>query len=833
MVITRNSPITVLNGVGKTRAEYYAKIGIFTLGDLLLHYPRAYENRGDVVLLADARENGKSSMILTVASDAKVVRMRSHKSFLKFRAFDESGSCEITYFNQDYLKSQFRVGTIFRFFGKVERVGKRYTMSSPVAEPWAPSANLPSLCAVYRMTEGLSPKQIAKDVAAAIDLLAMSIEDPLPQDVVQKRGLCTLSYALCNIHKPETPESLMIARRRLVYDEFFCFSLGAAMSQRREKSMNAPACPDGDVSPLLKTLPYELTGAQKRTIDEIARDMAKNTPMGRIVVGDVGCGKTVCAAAAMLIAVKNGRQAALMAPTEILARQHYLDLAPVFEEMGISTALLVGATTAAEKRRIKAALSSEDEGARLQVVIGTHALLSDGVEFAAPGLVVTDEQHRFGARQRAKLAEKNTNAHLLVMSATPIPRSLALVLYGELDISRIDEMPAGRQRVDTFVVDETYRARLNAFIQKQVDEGGQVYVVCPAVEEQEKEPEEVTLSNVEKVKGSRLFSIVTYIDEPRLKKILASRAPFIRSFAYIYHDKDNSKPHRHLILDTYDIWTKQQIKEWFSHIKDENTFVQQSTDIHALVEYITHTDDGSFQKGKLPYSTSEIVDGGLFNLIQCEAFPKRAGTTPLKAVVAFTEEVRKSLPRARIALLHGRMKSKEKDAVMQQFAEGKVDVLVSTTVIEVGVNVPNAALMIVENAERFGLSQLHQLRGRVGRGVRKSHCILVMGGDGAVSRTSRERLEVMRTTYDGYRIAEQDLAQRGPGDFLATAEGGAVRQSGGLSFRLADAGEDISVLTEAAADAREILATDPELSQNALLREHIKGLFSIEAGLIS
>ena len=713
MMITRNSPVTVLAGVGKTRAEYYAKIGIVTLGDLLLHYPRAYENRGDVVLLADARENGKSSMILTVASDAKVVRLRSHKSFLKFRAFDESGSCEITYFNQDYLKSQFRVGTVFRFFGKVERGGKRYTMASPVAEPWTPSANLPTLCAVYRMTEGLTPKQIAKDVAAAIALLAASIEDPLPQDVVQKRSLCTLSYALKNIHNPETPEALMISRRRLVYDEFFCFSLAAAMSQRREKSMNAPACPNGDISELLATLPYELTGAQKRTIDEIARDMAKNTPMGRIVVGDVGCGKTICAAAAMLIAVKNGRQAALMAPTEILARQHYLDLAPVFEGMGISCELLIGATTAGEKKRIKAALANEDVSKRSQVVIGTHALLSDGVEFAAPGLVVTDEQHRFGARQRAKLAEKNINAHLLVMSATPIPRSLALVLYGELDISRIDEMPAGRQRVDTFVVDETYRPRLNAFIQKQVDEGGQVYVVCPAVEEQEKEPEEVTLSDLD------------------------------------------------------------------------------------------------------------------------EIFLAREEKPPFKAAVTFAEELQKALPKVRVAFLHGRMKSREKDAVMQEFADGNIDVLVSTTVIEVGVNVPNAALMIVENAERFGLSQLHQLRGRVGRGVRKSHCVLVMGGEGAVSRTSRDRLEVMRTTYDGYRIAEQDLAQRGPGDFLATAEGGVVRQSGGLSFRLADAGEDISVLTEAAADAREVLAVDPELTHTPLLREHIKGLFSIEAGLIS
>jgi len=715
MGVTRESPITVLGGVGSVKAEHYAKMGIYTLGDLILHYPRAYENRGDIVTLEQARPDGKSALILTVATEARVVRLRSHKSFLKFRAFDDSGSCEIVYFNQDYLKSQFCIGSIYRFFGKVERKGGKYSMSSPVAEPWTPTAELPPLWAVYRMTEGITPKQIAKDVSAALELLAADAADPLPASLLQRRSLCTLSYAERNIHKPSSWEALAAARRRLVYDEFFCFSLGAALTHRKEKTLGAPACQNGDVTPLLRTLPYELTGAQKRAIDSIRADMQKNVPMSRILVGDVGCGKTVCAAAAMLIAVQNGRQAVLMVPTEILARQHYSDLEPIFASMGYSCALLIGATPAAEKRRIKASLASHDPLARLQIVIGTHALLSEGVEFSAPGLIVTDEQHRFGARQRAKPAEKNARAHLLVMSATPIPRSLALVLYGELDISKIDEMPPGRQRVDTFVVDESYRARLNGFIQKQIDGGGQVYVVCPAVEEQEEvAPEEIMLS--------------------------------------------------------------------------------------------------------------QIGDGG----------EMREAPPPLKAAVTYAEELQKSFPHLRVAFLHGKMKSAEKEFVMQNFANGEVQILVSTTVIEVGVNVPNACLMIVENAERFGLSQLHQLRGRVGRGKRKSYCILVMGGDGtSVSQTSKQRLEVMRTTYDGYLIAEQDLAQRGPGDFLAAANDDTVRQSGGLTFRLADAGEDVTLLQEATEDARALLSEDATLADHPQLLEHVQNTFHLENGLIS
>jgi ATP-dependent DNA helicase RecG len=335
MRVTRESPITVLDGVGRVKAEHYAKMGIYTLGDLILHYPRAYENRGDIVTLEQARPDGKSALILTVATEARVVRLRSHKSFLKFRAFDDSGSCEIVYFNQDYLKSQFCIGSVYRFFGKVERKGGKYSMSSPVAEPWTPTAELPPLWAVYRMTEGITPKQIAKDVASAFELLAAESEDPIPAMLLQKRSLCTLAYAEHNIHKPASWEALATARRRLVYDEFFCFSLGAAITHRREKAMGAPVCQNGEISALTDGLPYALTGAQQRAIEDVRRDMKKNVPMSRIIVGDVGCGKTVCAAAAILISVQNGRQAAMMAPTEILARQHYADLAPYFLRWGI------------------------------------------------------------------------------------------------------------------------------------------------------------------------------------------------------------------------------------------------------------------------------------------------------------------------------------------------------------------------------------------------------------------------------------------------------------------------------------------------------------------
>lgn len=710
--VTRESSITVLPGVGKVRAAAYEKIGVHTLGDLLLHYPRGYENRGEIVSLAEAAEfPGKRAMILTVANEAKSVRLRNHKTFLKFRAFDESASCEVVYFNQDYLKSKFLIGSVFRFWGKVERKGKNgLSLSSPVAEAVAPGVKLPTVCPVYALTEGLTRNQIAKDVLNALELLREERpEEPLPEEILTKRGLCTLAKAEEEIHCPTDAKSLLSARERLVYQEFFDFSVGISLTRCKNRSETAPVCEKFDPKPLLSLLPYELTSAQKRVVGEIREDMKKKVPMSRMIVGDVGCGKTVCAALAMLIALQNGRQAVLMAPTEILARQHFADLSPWFSSMGYRTALLVGATPAAEKRKIKEMLQSEEDEKRLDLVIGTHALLSDGVEFARPGLVVTDEQHRFGARQRETLARKNLHAHLLVMSATPIPRSLALVLYGDVDLSRIDEMPAGRQRVDTFVVDESYRERLNGFIEKQLNEGGQVYVVCPAVEEDDApEPGEMDLCDF-------------YLQEPK------EDAPLL----------------------------------------------------HTAVD--------------------------------------------------FAKTLAERFPSFRVAFLHGRMKSREKDAVMKAFSDGEIGILVSTTVIEVGVNVPNATLMVVENAERFGLSQLHQLRGRVGRGKKKAYCVLV-GGE-RLGETAKARLSVMHTTYDGYAIAEEDLKKRGPGDFLGTASG-TLRQSGELSFRLANVSEDCKWMQFASEDVAALTKKDPELSCYPLLTKRAEALFSVGAELI-
>ncbi len=699
--------ISSLRGIGPAKAAAYAKLGIKTTTDLLYHFPRSYENRGDVHLLSESPADCRTAVILTVGSEPRSARIRGRMSLLKFKAFDESGVCEITFFNQDYLKNRFLLGTTFRFYGKVQRTARRYTMTSPESEPLDESSPLPDLLPVYRLSEGLTPKQIIGNVQTVMAEVAL-LEDPLPDEIRTAERLSTLAFALRNIHNPTDYVSLAAAKKRLIFDEFFVFALGLSLTKQKAAVTGAPVCDQNDVSPLLRLLPYTLTGAQRRTIDEICADMARETPMSRIVVGDVGCGKTVCAAAAMLVAVQSGRQAALMAPTEILARQHFEDLSPLFAKMGIGVELLIGATTAAKKRKIKESLSNGS----LPIVIGTQALLSEGVEFAAPGLIVTDEQHRFGVRQRAILSEKNAHAHMLVMSATPIPRSLALALYGDLELSRIDEMPAGRQRVDTFVVDESYRERLHAFMQKQCAEGGQVYVVCPAVEEREAEPDELLLDEI------------------------GETAPL------------DDRP-------------------------------------------------------------------------------------PLKAAVQYAKELQDALPALSVAFVHGKMKSKEKERIMAEFAAGNVNVLVSTTVIEVGVNVPNACLMVVENAERFGLSQLHQLRGRVGRGTRKSYCILVSDTQRDGDSTAAKRLGVMRSTYDGFAIAERDLALRGPGDFLSGADSDAIRQSGGVKFRLAALCDDTGLLTAAFHRARELITADPGLAAHPALKKTVDEMFTLDSDTIS
>lgn len=711
-----SAPLSRLPGVGEKRAALLAKLGLFSVRDILFHLPRAYEDRGDVVPLSETQAEGRrgerQAVVLTVSTQPRRSRLKNRMTLLKFRAFDnsESGSCEVAFFNQDYLHDSFPIGASFRFFGKVERAGNGYTMTNPAFEPYTEDGTLPALVPVYPLTEGLSNKLITGLVQQALPAVSY-IQDPLPDAIREEEGLCTLAYALRTVHKPSDFLSLHTAKCRLAFDEFFRFALGLGLQGGSARGKDAPLCriTEAEYRNFLSLLPYDLTGAQVRAIADIRRDMASGLSMNRMLVGDVGCGKTVCAAAAVYIAVRSGRQAAIMAPTGILAAQHAADLIPLFERVGIRGALLVGSTPAAQKRRIREALSSPDPTARLDFVIGTQALLSDGVDFAAPALVVTDEQHRFGVNQRAALSGKNRHAHLLCMSATPIPRSLALVLYGDLDVSRINEMPPGRQRVDTFVVDESYRARLDAFIRKNVAAGGQVYVVCPAVEQTEEE------------------------------------------------------------------------------------------------------------EGLIPLTADFTAP-----LAAPLALP------PMKAAVQYAAELSERLPELKIGFVHGKLKQAEKDAVMQDFAEGRLQVLVSTTVIEVGVNVPNACLMIVENAERFGLAQLHQLRGRVGRGQRKSYCILVREGGGEVARA---RLEVMRTTYDGFQIAEQDLAQRGPGDFLAPAAGGSIRQSGG--FRLAEGWQDAELMNKAFEHARTLLAADPGLLAYPLLQESVRAVFGAAGDILN
>lgn len=698
-----NAPIKVLQGIGPARAKAYEKLGIRTVSDLLYHFPRAYEDRGNVKLLSECIPGDKASLIMVIGTVPKKTMIRRGMTLLKFTAFDESGTCEITFYNQNYLADKFPLGATFRFYGQVERVGKRYKMNSPSYEIVIEGEELMPLVPIYPLTEGISRNRMATDIQSAMSALSPELEDYLPDNIRKRYKLCTLPFALRTIHDPTDYESVSRAKKRLIFDEFFTFALGMAISGEKRKEYGAPKCDNNDISELLNALPYELTGDQKKAIDDIKRDMARDTPMSRILVGDVGCGKTVCAMATMLIALQSGRQAVLMAPTEILARQHYSDVAPIFEKMGYKTRLLVGSLTASEKKKIRASLSEQDPRKRTDVVIGTHALIADGVEFYSTGVLVTDEQHRFGVAQRATLSKKGERSHVLVMSATPIPRSLALLMYGDLDLSKINEMPKGRQRVDTFFVDEAYRPRLNAFIEKQVSEGSQVYIVCPAVEEKERE------------------------------------------------------------------------------------------------------DSGEI--------TLEALG------VQREEMP------PLKAAVQFSEELKEALPSLKIVFLHGRMKGTEKDSIMKSFAEGEIDILVSTTVIEVGVNVPNATLMIVENAERFGLAQLHQLRGRVGRGNKKSYCVLVSDSKG---ENARERLNTMTREYDGFKIAEKDLILRGPGDFIKGASDPVVRQSGGLKFKLADMSEDSGVLSDAYEAAREIIERSPSLAENENLRMMISKMFSID-----
>ncbi len=693
-VLRLEDSVSSLRGVGVTKAKQLEKLGIRCIRDLLYYFPRAYERRGDICKLSEATENQAASFLLTTGTRVTTAKIRNGLSISKFRAFDESGSVEIMFFNSPFIKDVFFLGTTFRFYGKLYFHKGRPTLSNPKYEAYIEGIPLKNYVPVYPLTEGLTSKAVTKLVEQCMAEALRALADPLPEHVRLSLKLPTLSYAIQAAHFPETDEMLSAALRRLAFDEMLLFALRIAYAKKERDTRIGVTVSPCKVSDFTALLPYELTASQKRAVNEIYRDMtAVNkegyTPaMARILVGDVGSGKTVCAALSAYIAIKSGFQVAFMVPTEILARQHYAELSALFAKLGIRTALLLGASTQSEKKRIY----FEAENGEVDIIIGTHALLSDKVVFKNLGLVITDEQHRFGVLQRATLKEKNGAAHLLVMSATPIPRTLALALYGDLEVSRLTELPAGRQPIDTFVVDDSYEQRLLAFIEKQVNEGGQCYVVCPAIEQEENEE-----------------------------------------------------------------------------------------------EYFT------------PDSLS--------------ISPAKTSASKMKSAVEYAERLTTLLPSLRIACLHGRMKGAQKDEIMRDFSAGKIQVLVSTTVIEVGVNVPNSNLMIIQNAERFGLSQLHQLRGRIGRGSRKSYCVLVTGEN---SESAHARLSVMKRTTDGYEIAEQDLIQRGPGDFFSTNSNDNFRQSGGIAFQFAKLCEDTSLFDSAFSAAKHIIEGDPALT----LSEH-------------
>lgn len=651
--------IRIFQGIGEKRLLAFHRLGIDTVFDLITYFPRRYEDRSIIKPISQVQDGETVCVETIIASDPTLARIRRGLEIVKFRAVDDSGMIDISYFNQSYIRTQFHKGDSVRFYGKIQIKNRHVTMTNPVADHLDKTSHQTgSITPVYKTTQGLTQNNIRNTMEQALSI-AHEIPELLPQDVLDEFDLCPCGDAFIQIHRPDDYGKLEYARNRFVFEEFF--RLCITMQYLKQSHQDTPGIQMSktDETDFLKTLPYSPTGAQMRAIKDIRQDMESGSAMNRMIQGDVGSGKTLVASYAAWVCCRNGCQCAMMAPTEILAEQHYRTFLKQLSPYGIQIALLTGSTPAGEKREIKKRLT---EGT-IHFVIGTHALFSEDVEYDNLALVITDEQHRFGVAQRNKLVQKSANAHVLVMSATPIPRTLALMIYGDLDVSVIDEMPPGRQPIETYAVNSTYRPRLNAFIQKTVEAGRQVYVVCPAIE-------------------------------------------------------DN------------------------------------------------------------------------------EAFP-------LTTVEEHKQALKRALPQVRIAMVHGKMKDQEKDRIMRSFSEGEIDVLVSTTVIEVGVDVPNAALIIIEDADRFGMSQLHQLRGRVGRGDAQSYCILVSdtANDNAV-----ERLKMMTKTQSGFEVAEKDLAMRGPGDFFGD------RQHGLPPIRIADLCTDMSILQQAQSSAMDLIRKDPDLS---------------------
>ena len=668
--------VRYIKGIGEQRAKALEKLGVETLRDLISWFPRKYDDRREAKQIADLVPGETACVSAMIASPPTISHIRKGMDLVKVRAVDESGTLDITFFNQTWLKNNLHQGETYIFYGKAEGNLLRKTMASPIVEQEGRGEFTGRIVPIYPLTAGVSQLILSRSIRQGLDACADILPDVLPDEIRQAHQLCRIGFAYENIHFPENEQALDLARRRLAFEELFLFTIGLKRLRNRRETVSIPPCAPVDMEAFYNALPFSLTCAQKRCVEDALVDMRSGTPMNRLCQGDVGSGKTMVAAACVYFCVKNGKQAALMAPTEILAQQHYNGLAPLMEQLGIRCALLTGSTKAATKRSIAAQLAVGE----IDFAIGTHALITEHVDYADLGLVVTDEQHRFGVAQRAALAAKGQHPHTLVMSATPIPRTLALILYGDLDVSIIDELPPGRHPIETYSVPGSYHPRVYNFIQKLVAEGRQAYIVCPMVEVNDELPDE--------------------------RK--------------------------------------------------------------AVTEYAKQ--------------------------LQTEVFPN-----------------------LKVAFVHGKMKSKEKDAVMTAFAAHETDILVSTTVVEVGVDVPNAAVMVVENAERFGLSQLHQLRGRVGRGKHQSYCILISDNR---NEETQQRLKVMTKTSDGFKIAEEDLRLRGPGDFFGQ------RQHGLPGLKIADIGCDTQLLKEAQEAAEHLLLQDPELKTCPATAERIAQLFT-------
>ncbi len=668
-MITAATDIQYLKGVGEKRAVVLKSKGIDTVGALLRFYPRKYLDWTDIKPISEASFFENVCVRARIITPIESIEKRKGMTIFKFMVEDSSSIAHITLFNQHFLANKLRTGREYLFYGRVDGNFYIKQMTSPIIM----ESSFGGIEPIYQASKTISSKVMEKLVKTALQ--SVETDETLPLEIRERNGLCDIKTALWNIHFPKTKEGLKLAQKRLVFEELFVLQAGLTFLKKRSRGKTACLINKNYFDDFKSKLPFSLTNAQQRVINECFEDMKSGRPMNRLVQGDVGSGKTAVCAALMYISAKNGYQSALMAPTEILAEQHYKTIASFFENSGLKFALLTGATTKKQKIVIKEQLKMGE----IDIIIGTHALISDDVEFKSLGLVLTDEQHRFGVAQRGKLSSKGENPHTLVMSATPIPRTLGLILYGDLDISIIDEYPKGRQKIDTYLVDTTYRQRIYNYIKKFLNEGRQGYIVCPLVEENE------------------------------------------------------------------------------------------AIDITPATEYYQKLKENDF-KGY------------------------------------------------RLGLLHGKMSSKEKESVMRDFSEGKIQLLIATTVIEVGIDVPNAVIMVIENAERFGLSQLHQLRGRIGRGKYKSDCILISDNK---SEDTKKRLNVIKNTADGFKIADADLELRGPGDFLGS------RQHGLPDMKIADLFADREVLHKAGKEVEYLIKNDPSLKseENLGLREEIIALY--------